>query len=53
MTVNSEVTTETRIEDLETSVEKLSSDTSEILTLLRAQSKATNVAPVSGSGENT
>ena len=41
MTVNSEVTTERHIEDLETSVEKLSSDTSEILTLLRAQSKAT------------
>ena len=36
MTVTSEVTTDTRIEDLNISVENLSSDTSEILTLLRA-----------------
>ena len=51
MTVTSEVTTETRIEDLETSVEKLTNDTSEILSLIRAQARATNVAPASGSGE--
>ena len=53
MTVTSEFTTETRIEDLETSVEKLTSDTSEILNLLKAQNKATNVAPASGSGEKS
>ena len=54
MTVSSEVTTETRIEDLETSVEKLTNDTSEILTLIRAQAaRANNVAPASGSGEKT
>ena len=53
MTVNSEGTTETLIEDFKTSVEKFSSDTSEILTLLRAPSKATDVAPASGSSENT
>ena len=51
MTVNSEVTTETRIEDLETSVEKLTNDTSEILSLIRAQARAASVAPASGSGE--
>ena len=51
MTVNSEVTTETRIEDLETSVEKLTNDTSEILSLIRAQARANSVAPASGSGE--
>ena len=53
MTVRSQVTIETLIEDLETSVEKLSSDTCEILTVHRAQSKATNVAPASGSSDNT
>ena len=53
MTVTSEVTTETRIEDLETSVEKLSSYTSEIFTLLRAQTKATNFAPASGSDKKS
>ena len=53
MTVTSEFTTETRIGDLETSVEKLTSDTNEILNLLKAQTKATNVAPASGSGEKS
>ena len=51
MTFTSEVTTETRIEDLEISAEKDSSGTSEILTLLRAQSRVTNFAPASGAGE--
>ena len=51
MSVTSEVTTQTRIEDLETSVEKLTNDTSEILSLIRAQAIANNVAQASGSGE--
>ena len=51
MSVTSEVTTQTRIEDLETSVEKLTNDTSEILSLIRAQAQTKNVAPASGSGE--
>ena len=51
LSVTSEVTTQTRIEDLETSVEKLTNDTSEILSLIRAQAQTKNVAPASGSGE--
>ena len=51
MTVTSEFTTETRLGDLETSVEELRNNSSEILNLLKAQNKATNVAPASGSGE--